>query len=66
LEFSVCGKEALFALFGVAGLILSLGFCREWCDAKFPMAIGQSKVFAPRPYGVADAAAVPTSPDRGK
>jgi hypothetical protein len=32
----------------------------------FFMAAGQLKVFAQRTYGVADGAAAPTSPDRGK
>jgi hypothetical protein len=30
------------------------------------MAIGQCKVPAPQTYGIANGAAVPTSPDRGK
>jgi hypothetical protein len=30
------------------------------------MATGQQKVLAQRTYGVADGAAAPTSPDRGK
>jgi hypothetical protein len=40
--------------------------CCVFCVVKFFMAIGQSKVLAGRTYGVADGAAAPTSPDRGK
>jgi hypothetical protein len=62
------GRFPFCALLYLAALLFVGGRLCEWVKLEGwgSMAIGQLKVLVLCTYGIADGAAVPTSPDRGK